>query len=776
MKDSVLAEAKRLYNLGLAVHWLHPKSKRPVESGWTTGPRKDWNYLKETYHKGLNVGVRLGTPSKIDNKFLGVIDVDVKSSNPKHKEEVQAELKKIVNGHELPEVISGRGNGSRHLYVLTPQPLKPAKAVTSKEVVKVHMPSSGKPSRREVEMLTAKEIAEGFRLRPAWEIGIMGDGQQVVLPPSIHPDSGKPYLWKRNFEIERAFNSIDFIDKLPEPSHNNATNLPEKSHNIAKQNFNLTTVEVEWLPISDKVRNMIMTGEGVKDRSAMLLPIAATLKSAGLSVDEILSVLTDRKYFIGDVGFDHAKTTDRNRAAAWVYKYSVEKVLKENNAEEIFSDEFEPPKELAPEDLQRQSEIFLEMFDWQIDLDYTDQGKKRGTLKNVVLILENLVGKDLFRRNTFAYRDFYGLNTPWGGRKDASITDDDAAQMKHWFGVNHGMEPNKQTIGDAITVIAMKNAFDPVLDWLNALPAWDETPRLDTWLKDHFHGQGDEDYLAQVFRKWVCAMVLRVLKPGAKFDWIPIFEGVQGAGKSSFGRILVGEDFFLDWLPDLADKDSALALQGIWAVELGELASLRKNEIETVKAFLTRTVDKVRPPFGQRWIESKRRCVFFGTTNFDTYLRDDSGNRRFKPVKVGKLDFDQLREDREQLFAEAKWLLDKGFEAEPTLEIEGEAKLYEAQIQKDKMVQDDSALMTEELFHFIQDQVKKPIEDQFFNFDKFKMRDLFEGGLGALKQGTGPLKNWKYDSRTAQYAAKALKNVGGKKWKSHGVIYWKVDK
>ena len=148
------------------------------------------------------------------------------------------------------------------------------------------------------------------------------------------------------------------------------------------------------------------------------------------------------------------------------------------------------------------------------------------------------------------------------------------------------------------------------------MPPWDETPRIDTWLKRNFEAQGDDEYLAQVFRKWLCAMVIRAYEPGAKFDWMPIFEGEQGVGKSSFGRMLCGDKYFLDWLPDLMNKDSALALQGIWAVEMGELASFRKNEIEAVKAFLTRTVDKVRPPYGERWLESKRRCVFFGTTNF----------------------------------------------------------------------------------------------------------------------------------------------------------------
>jgi hypothetical protein len=204
-KDQVLIEAKRLYDLGFAIHWLHPKSKRPVESGWTQGPRKPWNYLKETYYKGLNVGVRLGAPSKVNGKFLAVIDVDVKSQAENHRKEVNEGLGRLVKTHTLPEVISGRGNGSRHYYILTDKPLKPFLALQAKELVKVPMPSAAKPSKRDREGLTPEEIAEGLRLRPAWEIGVMGDGQQVVLPPSIHPGLGQTLRMAKAFRERKCF-------------------------------------------------------------------------------------------------------------------------------------------------------------------------------------------------------------------------------------------------------------------------------------------------------------------------------------------------------------------------------------------------------------------------------------------------------------------------------------------------------------------------------------------------------------------------------------------
>lgn len=770
MKDNILAEAKRLYDLGFAIHWLHPKSKRPIESKWTTGPRKDWNYLRETYQKGMNVGVRLGTPSKYKGYFLAVIDVDVKSTDPKHRKEVDQALRGALKDSILPEVLSGRGNGSRHYYALTKEPVKPFKALTSKERIKVSMPSV-KPSKKDLEALTAQEIEQGIRMRPAWEIGVMGDGQQVVLPPSLHPDSGKQYAWKKPFDGLSAF----VFEALPftkpdseEGSGESKTKIDEPEVN---QEFVIEKVDVAWLPISEKIRKMILTGEGVEDRSASLLPVAQALLRAGLTNNEILSVLTDPDTFLGPCAYEHAQTKNRKRAMYWVYKYTLRKVLSEHSAEAIFSEPITEPKPLTFDQVTNIEALDEEIRNWKLSLEITKDDKYKTNLYNTVTILENMT-PNLFKRDLFSIRDFYSYDAPWGGKKDKAIGDDDVKQIKLWLSRNFGIEPSSNTIGDALSILAIEGSFDPVKDALKALPAWDEKPRLDTWLKKHFGAKGHDDYLAQVFRKWMVAMVMRIEKPGAKFDWMPIFEGAQGVGKSSFGRILVGDKYFLDWLPDLGNKDSALALQGVWAVEMGELASFRKNEIETVKAFITRTIDKVRPPYGERWLESPRRCVFFGTTNYETYLRDDSGNRRFKPVKVGRLDFAALAEEREQLFAEALYLYRHGFESETTLDIDGEARLYERQLQAEKMVADESVLMQESLSIFIENELKKPDEEKF-NFTKFRLQDLFDKS-GSVFGGIGPLGNWKFDSRHAQFASKALKNLNGEKSKIRGNIYWKL--
>lgn len=759
MMNPTLKEARRLFLLGAAVHWLHPKSKRPVEAGWTTGPRKEWDYLKETYRDGMNVGVRLGTPSRLEcGGYLAVIDVDVKGGDKRYRKEALAAARKLVGFAVAPEVTSGRGNGSRHYYCVTEAPFKTWNPAASDEQVKVLMPSKS-PSKRELEELSAKEIKEGWRLSKAWEISLYSDGRQVVVPPSIHPDTEKPYSWAFPWELSPP--------RLRFPAGPEVATA--KKERVAKGEREATTdlridpmLDVRWLPdLSEDVRAAIVKGTGVTDRSAYLLRAAHALHSAGLDRDGIVSVLTDGSTFLGKCAYDHAKTESRARAADWVWNYTVRKVVKERDPVSAFRGVPVERQEAASSD----DELDDSEVDWRGAIERTGQkkdGPPKCTVNNLELIMTNAIGGGLFKRDLFSFRDMYGMDAPWGAKVGAAILDDDIPLIKSWFGHNWGIEPGKDLLFDAITLMARMNAFDPVRDWLDGLAEWDRKPRLDGWLAGYFEGEGDKAYLAQVFRKWMVAMVMRVYSPGAKFDWMPIFEGAQGVGKSSFGRLLVGDTYFLDWLPNLADKDSALALQGAWAVEMGELASMRKNEVDIVKAYLTRTVDKFRPPFGRRLLESPRRCVFYGTTNRETYLRDETGNRRLKPVKVGQLDFDALERDRDQLFAEAKWLWDSYAETELTLDLTGAAREYELQIQADKMVEDDSDLMVEQLLDFA-DRVAA--DQAVFNFDKFSLQDLFSG--------IGPFQKWRFDNRSAQFAGRALKKVGATSWKSDGRKVWK---
>ena len=118
--------------------------------------------------------------------------------------------------------------------------------------------------------------------------------------------------------------------------------------------------------------------------------------------------------------------------------------------------------------------------------------------------------------------------------------------------------------------------------------------------------------------------------------------------------------WFTDDIADLGSKDAAMQLQGTWLVEIAELDAMARNDQSKIKAFISRKTDRFRPPYGSRVIEVPRACVFWGTTNSTGYLKDETGARRYWPIKTGKLDIEGLRRDRDQLWAEADHLHSQG--------------------------------------------------------------------------------------------------------------------
>lgn len=760
--EAMLDEAKRLFALGAAVHWIKPNSKAPVKAGWSGPTRDEWETLTADYRKGYGLGVRLGESSDLGSGFLANVDIDIKSSDPRHRKEALQFVEKKFPGllHSAPTVKTGYG---LRLFVKTAEPLRSGKLGASNEECKAYMPTAEVNRRQKAAVaegrFTAAELEAGWRLRSAWEVEFMSTGKQVVLPPSIHPETKKPYLWERPFTSAADIPMVRLDDM-----EIRINGRPKGVYGTTfVRNFKPVTVDLVGSTLPNRIVDMILTGLGVTDRSAALYGATCAMLRHKFSDIEILSVLTDRDTFLGEVAYEHRGTDSRASAAGWVRDYTLAKAKEELDAAAAFTSEVSVTPTLErPEDVTAQETELTGSTAWESKLvrgGANGEGPPKPTLANLLLVLRNAVGSDLFKRDEFAFREFYGRDAPWvGGKKGKALTDDDTVNLKEWVAKNYRFEISQNIINEAMTIIATANAYHPIREMLEALPPWDGIPRIDTWLKSHFEARGPDEYLAQVFRKWLVASVTRTYIPGYKFDWMLLLEGKQGSGKSSFGSNLFGEEYCLDGLPKLNDKDAALGLQGIRCVEFGELDQMRRNEVETVKAFVTRCSDKVRPPFGKRWVESRRQCVFFGTTNKDEYLKDDTGNRRFIPVEVGQLDWDQLARDKNQLWAEALFIYKNGLE--PSLYLEDEARTHAEKKQLDKMVTDESDVMLDEL----RDYFARPPENIPFSLKRFRMKDLFEA--------TGPFAKHQLNNRNLQFAARALKQCNYRRFKSNGISFW----
>lgn len=310
---------------------------------------------------------------------------------------------------------------------------------------------------------------------------------------------------------------------------------------------------------------------------------------------------------------------------------------------------------------------------WQNQLELEKSGAVKNTLRNLTLILENDPKLQGIVFNQLSDGMEIKGDVPWP-HPSRFWRDADDAQLISYIDTHYGTF-SARNYDIAVTKVADDRSYHPIREFINSLPAWDGVCRVDTLLVDYL-GAVDNAYVRAVTRKTLCAAISRVLTPGVKFDSMLVLNGPQGAGKSTLIAKLGGE-WFSDSLSlsDTKDKTAAEKLQGYWILEIGELAGLKKAEVETLRSFLSRQNDIYRASFGRRATPHLRQCVFFGTTNADKgYLRDTTGNRRFWPVKTpggGKRQSWQLTQDEVvQIWAETltyvkageKLYLDAGLE------------------------------------------------------------------------------------------------------------------
>jgi putative DNA primase/helicase len=309
-------------------------------------------------------------------------------------------------------------------------------------------------------------------------------------------------------------------------------------------------------------------------------------------------------------------------------------------------------------------------MDWRDGLITNAKDEPRAITANVLIALT----RDPTWAGVLALNEFTGFITirrqpPFGKLvKERAWTDADTRITTVWMQKVAGVPAPSHVAFEGVATVAELSPYHPVRDYLDAL-IWDNVPRIDDLFVTYFgaigdapdEGDGDEAldhwkrryaYYQAVGARSLIGAVARIYEPGCKNDCSPTLVGDQGTLKSTSIKVLFSEPWFTDEISEFGSKDAAMQTAGVWGIEIGELVAGRRD-VDKTKAFMSRSTDRFRPPYGKVVIEQPRQCVFWGTTNRDVFLFDETGNRRMWSVRCGQIDIKRLKADRDQLWAEA---------------------------------------------------------------------------------------------------------------------------
>jgi predicted P-loop ATPase len=308
----------------------------------------------------------------------------------------------------------------------------------------------------------------------------------------------------------------------------------------------------------------------------------------------------------------------------------------------------EPGPDIDPED-----------FTWKSDLRWNGNSV-RPFQSNAEMVLE----KSSTYAGSLAFDTFDGRvkllrAIPGGGKAGTAFGEEHLLGLRVWCETHLDVGFPLPLLNNAVRAVAMRNRRHVIHHFLDRL-VWDGKERL-CHLHDRYFGAEDNDYNRAITKRFLISAVARAYSPGAKADACLVLEGPQGSYKSTSLRVLFLNDQWVNDTPlDLRTKDAHIGLQGRWVVEFAELDSVNKADTARVKAFLSLDRDRIRMPYEVNVREFPRTCIFVGTVNESTYLRDSTGGRRFWPLIIGNINLNALGQDREQLWAEAVHLYKQG--------------------------------------------------------------------------------------------------------------------
>jgi len=696
---TIIEQIRPLVEAGFSLHWLRSRSKAPVDKGWSTVAFKTMSDLTASWSDGLNVGVRLGEYSKVGGLYLHAIDLDVRVDDL--VDDALDRLAAIIPDYQsLPFVLSGSGGESRHFYFLCERPFHSRKLARSPGFSMVMDPTKGRPVKKH-----------------DWEIELFGTGKQVAMPPSVHPDTGAEYAWGRPFDLDLidlglaptvSAYIIETIAGVPvDPAAGDTDERPPLGLSIAEARGHVMALPTdEWcidrdgwfrtgMALHHEFADRGLAGEafelwcefsGQSDKFDIndAQRVWKSFKDTKRQNIRMASVVQAAKYArfeaaFGEIDGDGFDDVEGCRADEGNHPETGGN----SDVEGGRADEGNHPADDLDDLVEKRPAS--NNADWWKYFDLNQEGAIRPTLPNVRLIVAN----DVRMKGVMGYNQFsegiVRTGTPdklvkkrepelgtkqltgdiwdrrdtvngdlWRDAHDHAVRD--LIETPKIMG-GYGIKVSDRDLGAALSLAANENLFHPVRQFLDNLE-WDGQPRIESLFVRYF-GAPDTAYTRGVARNMLVGGVARIYEPGHKFDYAVILEGMQGKRKTTFIETLA-----MNWFGELAsefDNTNKMieSMQNAWIIEIPELSGFSKHDVQAIKAFISRRVDRARLAWAKRAQDYHRQCIFIGSTNDAKYLRDDTGGRRFWPIEClldesESIDIEALKDEVVQIWAEAR--------------------------------------------------------------------------------------------------------------------------